>query len=44
MLYCWWAHWLWSEGGRVLLDALFRSKSLENPSTPITGDAVDTDG
>ncbi|OSL71788.1 hypothetical protein EAWG_03087 [Escherichia coli TA008] len=28
----------------MLLDALFRSKSLENPSTPITGDAVDTDG
>lgn len=28
----------------MLLDAMFRSESLENPSTPITGDAVDTDG
>lgn len=28
----------------MLLGALFRSKSLENPSIPITGDAVDTDG
>ena len=28
----------------MLLDALFRNESLENPATPITGDVVDTDG
>ena len=28
----------------MLLDAFFRSESLENPATPITGDVVDTDG
>lgn len=33
-----------ARGVNVLLDALFRSESLENPSTPITGDSIDTDG
>lgn len=28
----------------MLLDALFRSESLENPATPISGDLVDTEG
>ncbi|VCY83213.1 hypothetical protein BANRA_01871 [Escherichia coli] len=27
----------------MLLDALFRSESLENPSVPVTGEAAETD-